>query len=135
MDTSDLLYYGMMNQELSDDESQQFNLRWKRLCAIQEDLAGRFVDIILEQLNDKDNALLLPSVEEVISWQCDINERLDTAEDKHLTEYAMHLKDATLVALKLCKKYGVYNDIESFAYNAANETIELNGEVLYYLGA
>ncbi|MDX8398144.1 MAG: hypothetical protein R8K49_07495 [Mariprofundaceae bacterium] len=134
MSIKDFLYYGAMTQEQTNDVIEQFNVRWKRLNDIQNDLADRFVDSVLNRLSDSDSALLMAHIERVLAWQKDINDSLDSAESKHLSEYAFHLKNTTLIALRLCREYEVYNDIESFNYNAETQVVELNDEDLYFLG-
>jgi len=134
MDMNDLLYYGAMKQEQSNDAIESFNTRWQRLCEIQDDLEERFVDVLLAEVSDDESELLDLCVDKALSWQQDINERLDIAEDKHLTEYASHLQKTALTALKLCKKYKVYNDIKSFCYDANERMIKLNDKDLYFLG-
>jgi len=134
MDLNDLLYYGAMEQEQNNNAIERFNERWKRLGNIQNDLAEKFVDELLGKLSGDDHDALMPHVEEVLTWQNDINERLDIAEDKHLTEYAMHLKNIAMLAIKLCKKYKIYDDITSFKYSEREQIIQLNGEDLYFLG-
>jgi len=73
-------------------------------------------------------------VEAMLDWQNEINKHLDVAEDKHLSEYAMHLKNTAMLAIQFCQQYQIYDDIRSLEYHEGEQMIQLNGEDLYYLG-
>jgi len=133
MDFKDLVYYGMMEAEQASGAAL-FNIRWQRLVEIQNNLAERFVDTVSGELAEEDNKRLMSHVEAMLDWQNEINKHLDVAEDKHLSEYAMHLKNAAMLAIQFCQKYQIYDDIRSLEYHEGEQMIQLNGENLYYLG-
>lgn len=134
MDINDSADCAMMQHEKSSQAVIQFNERWKRLEAIQDDIAENFINELLGNLSNDDNDELMSHVEDILTWKKDMNERLDLAENKHLSEYAKDLKETAMLAIKLCQKYEIYNDIKSFQYHGSRQIIELNGESLYFFG-
>ena len=129
MDIQDLLYRGAMEQERSNDAVGQFNERRQRLGNIHDDITE-----VLGNLNGDDYDALMPHIEEVLTWQKEINENLDQAQDKHLSEYATHLKNTAMLAIELCKKYEIYGDIKSFEYIEQIQLLKLNGVAFYFFG-
>jgi len=134
MDMQDLLYMGAMEQERSSNAIERFNDRWERLGNIQTDIAEKFVDEVLGKLSGKDHDELMPHIEEVLTWQKNINDNLARVEDKHLSEYAKHLKNTAMLAIGLCKKYKVYDDIKALKYIEKHQMLKLNGDDFYFFG-
>ena len=134
MDMQDFLYRGAMEQERSNNTVEQFNERWQRLGNIHDDIAEKFIDEVLGNLNGDDYDALMPHIEEVLTWQKKINQNLDQAQEKHLSEYATHLKNTAMLAIELCKKYEIYGDIKSFEYIEQSQILKLNGEDFYFFG-
>jgi len=71
MDIQDLLYRGAMEQERSNDAVGQFNERRQRLGNIHDDITE-----VLGNLNGDDYDALMPHIEEVLTWQKEINGNL-----------------------------------------------------------
>lgn len=134
MNINDSSDYAMMQEEKSSKTAIQVNERWKRLEGIQDDISENFINELLGVLSNDDNDELMAHVEDILTWKKDINERLDLAENKHLSEYAKDLKETAMLAIKFCQKYEIYNDIKSFKYHASRQVIELNEEALYFFG-
>ena len=63
-----------------------------------------------------------------------INETIDTATNRDLGRYATSIKNVALVTLGLCKKYRVFNDVDTYGYDSRKKMIQINGEDFYYLG-
>lgn len=136
MDINDLLYYGVManDNKQAANALAQVNARWKLLVDIHHDLQERFIDKVLVQLNDKDKLMLIPRLKKIATLKQYVFDHMETVEARYLHQYAFCLKEAAMLAIKMCKKYKVYDDIESFKYNAETKMVELNGEGLYFLG-
>ncbi len=130
MDISNLLYQGLME----GGKSKENQARFARLTDVHHDLDARFIARVLEQLNDRDKRNLTPRIEKIESLQQHISEHIQTVETRYLQQYAFCLKEAALLAMKLCQKYKVCREMKSFNYNAVTRMIELNGEDLYFLG-
>jgi len=125
---------GAMEQERSNAAIERFNERWERLGNIQVDISEKFINNLLSKLNGKDHDELMPHIEEVLTWQKTINDNLENAKDKHLSEYAKHLKNTAMLAIRLCKRHEIYNDIESFKYIEQKHMLKLNGDDFYFFG-
>jgi len=113
---------------------QEIKDRFELLTDVHENLQQRFIAKLLEQLSEKDKLELTPLIEKMETLKKHISEHIKTAEARDLHQYTFCLKEAAMLALKLCKKYKVGIDIKSFSYNAKTRMIELNGEDLYFLG-
>ena len=121
----------------SYESIQKFNERWARLQRIQDLVSDNFVDelaSINDSLTKKENDTLVERLEEMRAWVEAISEDIDIATNAHLSKYATRIKSVALMAIKLCRKYEVYNDVDSVSYDAKRKMILLNEDDLYFLG-
>ncbi len=130
MNINNLLSQGLMG----NGKRQENNARFESLLDIHHDLQQRFIARVLGQLNDEDKLKLNPRIEKMANLKKHIADHIKTVGAGDLHQYAFCLKEAALLAMKLCQKYRVCNDIKTFNYNAVTRMIELNGEDLYFLG-
>ena len=100
-------------------------------------VSDNFVDelaSINDSLTKKENDTLVERLEEMRAWVEAISEDIDIATNAHLSKYATRIKSVALMAIKLCRKYEVYNDVDSVSYDAKRKMILLNEDDLYFLG-
>jgi hypothetical protein len=77
---------------------------------------------------------LLACMQEMEQLRNANNKDVNGCRQNHLSRYATTIKKLALEAISLCKKYGVYDDIEKFDYDASKKAITLNGHDIYHLG-
>jgi len=130
MNMNHMLSQGLMKI----DNKQENNTRFESLVDIHEDLQQRFITKVLAQLNDKDALQLTDRIKKIETLKQQISEHTKSIETRDLHQYAFSLKEAAMLAMKLCKAYKVYNNMKSINYNAETRMIELNGEELYFFG-
>lgn len=114
--------------------TERFNERLNRIRDIQNDISEQFVDEVIDDLNSSDLKKLMAVIDDMQSWKNDINENIDIAKNSDLSKYATRVKKTGVLAIKLCKKYAKYSDIDSVEYIAKEKEIHLNGKCIYYLG-
>ena len=119
---------------MDNGNQQEMKARFELLLEIHNDLQQRFLAKVQVKLNEKDKQQLTPRIEKIESLKKSISEHIKTVESRDVHQYAFNLKESVMLTLKLCKKYKVGTDINSFDYNDKTRMIELNGEDLYYLG-
>ena len=113
---------------------EKFNERLNRIRSIQNDISDKFVDKVISELNDQDLDRLMLAINDMQFWNNYIDENVDIANNSDLSMYATRVKKTGILAIKLCKKYGKYSDIDSVDYLAKEKEIQLNGKSIYYLG-
>ncbi|MDX8397320.1 MAG: hypothetical protein R8K49_03265 [Mariprofundaceae bacterium] len=134
MDMQDAQGPEPMAQEKSKDTAGKFNERWERLGHIQADLTEKFINEVLGQLSSEEHDEFMPHIEEILGWQKKIHDNFSEVSSKHLSAYAQHLKNTAMLAIKLCKKYEIYNDINSVNYTDNSQILSLNNEEFYFFG-
>ena len=119
---------------LSDEE---FDERWNRLIDIQNKIADNFIDELAEyqdQQTQEEYDTLMSYIGVMQDQNRHINETMVRATNRDLGRYAKSIKNAALVTLGLCQKYKVFNDIETYGYDADKKVVQISGEDFYYLG-
>jgi len=114
--------------------AERFNERWKRLGRIQNMIAEDFVDEIIEDLEGREAVKLSSLIDDMQSWNREIDRNIDLAKNADLSKYATRIKKVGLFAIGLCKNHGKYTDIEDFFYDTKEKMMYINGEAFYYLG-
>jgi len=113
-----------------------FNWRWDKLVHIQMLIAQDFIDplaAVASQLKACEEEQLAEYIEDMMAWHSSIAQHINDARQNHLSRYATACKKTAMTAIRLCKKYGVYTDIESVEYDAERKMIILNGQDHYLL--
>ena len=116
---------------------QRFNERWQRLQKIQNMVADDYVNGLVsvqESLTQKEYDKLVERIRDSQEWADVIEKGIDVAVNADLSKYATSVKNVALMAIKLCIKYNVYDDIDSVSYDAGRKMIILNGEDFFLLG-
>lgn len=129
--------FGFIQAEREAARVGRFNERWQRLLQIEDFVQTDFVsplDDVMDRMTVNEYSKLCDYVVEMTNWSTAINDAINDARQQHLSRYATAIKRTTLKALGLCKKYKVYDDIETYEYVAQRKVIVLNGRDLYFLG-
>ena len=82
----------------------------------------------------KEYERLMERIEDMQAWATAISDSIDIANNGHLSKYATRVKNVALMAIKLCMKYQVYDDIDSASYDAGRKMIILNEQDFFFLG-
>jgi hypothetical protein len=113
---------------------EYFNWRWHKLVNIHQLVVNDFLkplQPVSANMSATEYAKLTQYTRRMDYWHEEINQNINQATQKHLSQYATSIKNVAMTSMKLCKKYGVYSDIESLEYVSTEKTIYLNGEQHY----
>ena len=118
------------------ERTEQFNQRWNRLVRMHHNLLNDFVCPVVDsgKLTSSESSELEKRLLEMKSWFDTINADVNNARQNDLARYATSLRNVALEAIRSCKKYGVYEDIQSVEYRIQRKMIILNGKDLYFIG-
>ena len=119
----------------SERAVDRFNKRWHRLNDIYQNLAEHFVvPLSGHPMSKRECDLLQTCVDAATERKKFIADNLNECSLGELSKYATALKRLTLVSFGLCKKLGIYGDIETMHYDATSKSMMLNSGRIYFLG-
>jgi len=145
MEYEDVLFYSWQEREqlqreyakadnANNTSSTEFNAHWHLLIDIHNDLLDRFVRPVIDKLSDDAQFIMMSRIENIAGRHQYIDNNIEAATSRDLSNYAGDLKNMSLLAIELCQFHEVYNDIESVSFNDKTQKIVMNGEDLYFLG-
>jgi hypothetical protein len=129
--------FGWIQAERTAARIGRFNERWHRLTTIHDYVRNELLtplDTASAKFTPLERGRLIGYASAMGEWFNAINSNVSNARQNHLSRYATAIKITAMRAIGLCKKYGVYNDITSYHYDARRKCVMLNGQELYYLG-
>ena len=134
MNDFDFLMFG--GAEVERFAEEDFNERWNRLVEIHNNLLNDFASPVLAsgELTSAESAKLEQCLGKMNSWHAAINGDVENATQDHLARYASAIGKAAVQAIRLCGRYGIYDDITSVEYVSKREMVVLNGADLWFLG-
>lgn len=123
--------------QLASQQVQIFNARWERLNSYADRVTPEFYRPLWDsgKMTTKEVLKLGNLISEMHDLRHAINDEIEHAQQKHLSQYATSIKNALLNTAKLCKKYSVLRDLKSVRYDAPTKSIMINERETFYFGS